>query len=265
MSFKTLFDIGSENFDYYFFNQLQNISPKAKDELPRDISFKLFRGGGKVNATNSSKLNVVSKIFILWKCLKKKWWLFVEDEENGMSTEEFIKLREAAKKRDYSSEKASSLISSGTFVLASKELATNLSYLNYLSNSPAYNYISKNKNKVENKADEWNDRMTYIVKFFRWYEANKKVWVSQYGISIPEWYVLLYLYDGREVFGSPIHKEFYRRTYQSSPTKIKRCFGVLQTKGLISKTGDGRGAKLRITALGVDRVNTILTNYALNC
>jgi hypothetical protein len=101
MSFKTLFDIGSENFDYYFFNQLQNISPKAKDELPRDISFKLFRGGGKVNATNSSKLNVVSKIFILWKCLKKKWWLFVEDEENGMSTEEFIKLREAAKKRDY--------------------------------------------------------------------------------------------------------------------------------------------------------------------
>jgi hypothetical protein len=231
----------------------------------KDISFKLFRGGGKVNATNTSKLNIIYKIYILWKCLRKRWWLIFEDEENGMSTEEFIKLKEYEKKRDYSTERATSLISSGTFVLASKELATNFSYLNYLSNSAAYNFVVKNKNNPTNKADEWNKRMKYLAKVFRWYESNKKVWVSEYGISIPEWYVLLYLYDGNEVLGSPIHKEFYRRTYQSSPTKIKRCFGVLQSKKLIEKTGEARGAKLRITGLGIDTVNRILTKYAIDC
>src|SRR5580692_1256254 len=234
MPIKTLFDIGSENFDIYFFNQLSNIAPKARDELPRDVNFKIFRGGGKVNAINSSKLSFVNKLFILWKSLNKRWWIVVEDTEKGMSPGEFFKLREDVKKRDYSTEKASSLKSTGEFVLANKELSDYFSYLNYLSNGPAYNYVSKPKEKIVNKAAEWNKRMRYIVKVFMAYEQNKKTWVSQYKIEMPEWYVLIYLYDGQEVKGAPIHQVTFRRAYQSSPTKIRKCFAVLQSKGLIT-------------------------------
>jgi len=264
MSEKTLFDLSAENFDYYFANELNKISPESKDSLPEDVSFKIFRGGGKQNTTSTSKLGFIAKLFILWKALNKRWFLLVEDEENGLSTDDFLALRAAQKKRDYKFGTTQWLVSSGTFVLASKELSDSFAYLNRLSLSPSYNFLTKAKNKSSNGAAEWSKQMEYICNFIMTYEANKKRWVADYGISMPEWLVLIYLYHGKEVVGSPIYKSVYKRAYQSSPTKLRRCFGVLQSKGLMQKTGEGNGARLSITPLGKDIVNTILTKYAIN-
>jgi coproporphyrinogen III oxidase-like Fe-S oxidoreductase len=264
MVFKTLFDLSCQNFDYYFANHLEDISPQAKDMLPKDVAFKIFRGGGKVNTLNTSKLSFVAKLYILCKCLRKRWYIVVEDEHRGLSPQEFLNLREQLKKRVYTEDATNKLVTTGEFVYGSKELMDTLGYLNTLSTSKAYTFLAKNKNPVVNKSHEWSKKMQYIVKFILTYEANKKTWVSQYKIEIPEWYVLISLYEGQEVKSSPIHQVTFRRAYQSSPTKIRKCFAVLQSKGLISKTGDRNGTKLRITALGVDLVNTILEKYALN-
>lgn len=261
---KTLFDLECENFDLFFVNELDKISPIAKAELPRDVSFKLFRGGGKLNTKSTSKLGFIAKLYILWKCLNKRWWLVIEDEEKGMTPGQFMELRKAYRKRDYSTDQGNVLKSSGGLVLANKELSECFSYLNRLSTSPAYNYLMGGKNKVNNHTEDWAKKMRYIVNVFAYYESQKKSWVAGMGVSIPEWLVLIYLYPKGEVVGSPIHKEFYKRAYQSSPTKLKRCFGVLQQKGLILKTGTSSASRLSITALGIDTVNTILTKYALN-
>lgn len=264
MSLKTILNLEAENFDYYFANEVDNISPAAKDSLPRDISFKIFRGGGKQDSNSTSKLSFITKLYVLWQALNKRFFIVVEDEENGISTEDFLALRKPQKKRDSSIFMADTLKASGTFILGNKELCDTFAYLNRLSTSPAYNYISKAKNTASKGAAEWSKQMEYICNFIMTYERNKKTWVADHGISIPEWLVLIYLYHGNEVLGSPIYKNVYKRAYQSSPTKLRRCFSVLQAKGLMQKTGDTSGAKLSITALGKDKVNTILTKYALN-
>lgn len=262
---KTIFDIDCEPLDFFFSYEIEKISPQSKSDLPRDVSFKLFRGGGKFNTASTSKLGFLAKLYILWKALRKRWWILIEDEENGLTPGQFMELRKAYKKRDYGMDRANVLISSGSLVLASKELGECMSYLNLLSVSPAYKYLIKGKNKESNPAEEWNRQMEYVVKFISFYEANKKSWVAATGVSIPEWLVLTYLYHRRETNGSPIYKDYYRRAYQSSPTKLRRCFSVLQHKGLIQKTGQSSAAKMSITPLGKDTVNTILTKYALNC
>lgn len=261
---KTLFDIECENFDLFFVNEIEKISPVAKSELPKDVAFKLFRGGGKLNTKSTSKLGFIAKLFILWKALNKRWWLVIEDEEKGMTPGQFMELRKAYRKRDYGTDQGNVLRSSGGLVLANKELSECFSYLNRLSVSPAYNYLLGGKNKVDNHTEDWMRKMRYIANVFAYYESRKKSWVASMGVSIPEWLILIYLYPKGSVNGAPIYKEFYKRAYQSSPTKLVRSFSVLQRKGYIEKTGTTKQAQFNITALGIDTVNTILTRYALN-
>lgn len=262
---KTLFDLSSENLDLFFCHELEKISPQAKSELPKDIAFKLYRGGGKLNTKSTSKLSFLAKLYVLWKCLNKRWWLVIEDENQGITPGQFMELRKLYKKRDYGTDQGNVLTSYGTMVLANKELGESLSYLNNLSNSPAYNYLMGGKNKVDNETEAYSTRMRYIVSTLMFYEARKKTWVAETGITIPEWLVLLYLYSkDTETLGSPIYKDAFKRAYQSSPHKLQQCFAVLQGKKMVQKTGEKRAARLRITALGKETIDRILTKYVLN-
>lgn len=261
---KTLFDIDCENMDLFFSNEVDKISVTAKSELPKDVSFKLFRKGGEFNTSSTSKIGFIGKLYILWKALNKRWWLFIEDRDNGMTPGQFMELRKAYKKREYTAERAGVLKSTGTMVLSNKELSECMAYLNLLSVSPAYNYLMGGKNKVHNHTEDWMKKMRYIVSIFAVYESQKKNWVASTGVSIPEWLILIYLYPKGAVNGAPIYKEFYKRAYQSSPTKLVRSFSVLQRKGYIEKIGSTKQAAFNITALGIDTVNIILTKYALN-
>src|SRR5271170_5589756 len=184
---KTIFDLVCEPLDLFFAHEIEKISPTAKSELPKDISFKLFRGGGKFNTKSTSKLGFIAKLYILWRALNKRWWIVIEDEENGLTIGQFMELRKAYKKREYSQDRGSVLISSGSLVLASKELGECLTYLNRLGASPAYKYLIGTKNKQSSPLSQWTKEMEYIVKFISFYEANKKTWVAATGVSIPEW------------------------------------------------------------------------------
>jgi len=266
MPLKTLFDVSSQNFDFYFANEIEKITPQAKEALPKDISFKLFRGAGKFKPTSMSKLGFLGKLFILWKALGKRWWIVVEDEEKGISINQFEELSKKKNKQQKGIEQSNKLVSSGEFILANKELSDALAYLNQLSVSPAYNYISKVKNMPLNKADKWNTEMKYITRFLCFWEGNKKRWSLQNHVSIPEFLVLMYTYSqDKPLVGSIMYKEIFFQAFQSSPGKIKTAFGTLQSKGYLLKTGFSSGAMLEITPLGKSVVNEILTKYAVNC
>lgn len=262
---KTLFDISSENLDLFFAHELEKITPQAKSDLPKDVAFKLYRGGGKLNTKSSSRLSFAAKLYILWKCLNKRWWVLIEDEEQGITPGQFMELRKAYRKKDYTPERANVLSSYGTMVLANKELAECLTYLNRLSSGPAYNYVMKGKNTVpKNPTTEDAKERSYIIKFLINYEAQKKNIVSGTNLLMSELYVLMLLYDGKEVPTSWIYKEKLKRAYQSSPRKIKSAFGTLQARGLAVKTGVIRGATLQITAAGKDLLNSIMEKHMLN-
>lgn len=262
---KTLFDIDCEALDIFFDHEMGKISSTAKAELPRDVAFKLFRGGGKLNTKSTSKLGFIAKLYVLWKALNKRWWIVIEDEERGMTPGQFMELRKAYRKRDYGLDQARALMASGSLVLANKELGNACSYLNQLSVSPAYNYLVKAKNTPTNKVDKSEQELAYIAKFITFYEGQKKNLVANMGLVMPEFYVLLCLYDGNEVSGNQIYQSRFKRAYQSSPGKIRLAFSTLQSRGFIIKHGRTRGATLQITASGKETIRQCLIKYAVNC
>lgn len=258
------FEVLSENFDLFFANELGKITPDAKDLLPGDVVFKLFRKGGEVNAKSTSKLSFIAKLYILIKCLRKRFYIVIEDEDSGIKLNQFNDIPRLIKERDLSVPNAKDLSAAGAFILGSSEVMTTYSYLNRLSASPAYNYISKARNSVPNGATQDDKAAIAVTKMLIGYESNKKDLVSKTGLNMSEVYVLFLLYPGKEVQSSSIYHETLKRAYQSSPTKIKTAFSSLQQRKYIEKYGTTKKVSLQITPLGRDFVRGILDKYVLN-
>lgn len=262
---KLQFDIDCTNFQYFFEAQAAGITESQRELLPKELLYKLFTKGFRVNTKMSGKLGFLAKLFILFKALKKRWIIIVEDDENGMTEEEYFKFKKLTSKRDYGQDNANELLSHGTFVLGCTELVNTYSRLNHLSNSPAYNYLSKAKNKDYTKPDEYLRNQAYVCRFINHYDSQKKKIVMETGLTMAEWITLTYLYDGLEKLGKVLYTEKFKYSYNSSSTKIKVSFGTLQSKGFITKHGTGKGCKLQITALGKEKVNAVLQKYVVNC
>lgn len=261
---KLITDIQHENFELYFGRSVEHLAPYQKEKLPKETTFKLFRRGGVFSARSTNKLSFLEKIFVLWKALNRRIYIIVEDHENGLDTEAFLKLREDEKKKRVGNEQANEMIVSSTFVLASKELCQTLSYLNEISVSPIYNYLQRFKNTPKSKIADYKHQMNQVMRFFSNYEATKKKMVMESGLNMPEFLVLIYIYNGEITQSSHIYKEVYRYCFQSSKTRIKQAFGSLQVKGYIEKIGVGRYAQIRITVLGTSKINEVTDKYFKN-
>lgn len=259
------FDLQNDNFEYFFLEQVTQMSEHQKERLPKELLYKVFVKGFRVNTKSTSKLSFIAKLFILIRSLNKRWILMIEDDEKGMSEEEFFKWKELTKRRNYTSDSATDLISEGEFVLGNSELFDGFHKLNSLSTSPAYTYIQKTKNNVSLKVPEYNRNMKQIIWFLNNYESIRKKMVVESGITMAEWLTLTFLYDGKEKTGAILYTEKFKYSYNTSSTKIKLSFGTLQNKGFITKYGNGQGCKLQITALGKDKVNSITDKFIVNC
>lgn len=261
---KTIFDIGCENFDHYFASQLPNLTPEAKDGLPRDVIFKLFRKGGNAKSKSTSKLSFLAKLYVLCRSLGKRWYLVIEDEEKGLKLDQFNDIRRLLKERELDVENAGDLTLTGGFIFADRQLSDFFSYLNRLSTSKPYNYLVRAKNAPINPVSEENKAAAYVTQFLTNYEGRKKDFVSQSGMGIPEILVLMALFPGEEMVSSTFYNHLFKRAYQSSPAKIKSAFGLLQHKGYIRKWGVSKGAKMQITPLGKEIFSGIMHKFLLN-
>ena len=240
------------------------MGPLEKSQLPKELMFKMFRRGAVYDAKSSNKLGIAGKMYVLVKSLNKRWIFLVEDDKEGMTEGEFLAWKASLKKGGNTVEEGGKLISRGEFALGSKELMDTYGRLNNLSVSSAYTFLVRNKNQNKSKTAEYKSQMEYLCRFLSFYEAQKKKWVMSIGVSMPEFLVLIFIYHGREVVSSQIHKEVYKYAYNSSTTQIKLAFGSLQRKGLIEKIGRSKGVKIRITGLGSSMVNDIVSKYAVN-
>lgn len=262
--YRSTFNIETDNFELYFEKQLATITEAGKEAIPKDL-MGIFRHDGTLHHGKIRKLDFQAKLWILWRCLKKRVFVVVENEETGIELEEFTELRKAIKRRDLGEKKAEGLATQATFVTGSRDLCDMFSYLRQLSASPAYNYLNKYKNFKPTKTGQHLKEMDYIARFIRHYEGQKKKWNTEKNISMPEWYILIFLYDKEYALGSQIYHDAFKRAYQSSPRRIKTAFGSLQSRGLILKHGKNSGARMQITPMGRELVNSILATYILNC
>lgn len=262
--YRSTFNIETDNFELYFEKQLATITEAGREAIPKELSL-MFHADGSLRHTFIRKMDYQAKLWVLWRCLKKRVWIVVENEETGIGLEEFTKLREAVKRRDYGAKKANELTVRAEFFTGNKELGDMFDYLRQLSASPAYNYLNKYKNFKPTKTGTHVREMNYIVRFLRHFDSNKKKFVIENHLSVPEWYVLISLYDQEFALGAKIYNDTFKKAYHSSPRKIKLAFRTLQTRGYILKHGVNKGARFQITPMGRDLVNSILVKYVLNC
>jgi len=262
---KPMFDIESDNFQLYFEKQMAGITESGREAIPKSLYGYLFAYDGSLKLHNTRKLGFVGRLWILWRCLKKRVWVVVENEESGMGVEEFVEMRKAIQRRDFGVPKAEGFATQAMFITGNRELCDTFQYLNGLSSSGAYNYLLRYKNFRHTKTSENVKELNYIIRFIRHYEAHKKKWVQDKGITVPEWYVLLFLYDKGPTPGSEIYLKTFAKAYHSSQVRIRRAFSTLQTRGWIVKHGQWASSKMEITALGRDVVNSIINTYIINC
>lgn len=261
---KIKYDISSQNFDNYFSVQIAGISEHEKEELPKEINYKIYKRGQRKDARDIVKLSFLSKVFILVKALRKRLVILVEDE-NGMNEEEYFKYKKMLPKRQITVESTKEYIVNADFALVNKEIMDTYSFMNQICSSKHYSYLTKNKNVGVNKTGQWVKEMNYINRFLSYYESNRKRLTINTGVNFSEWMILIYLYSGEYMPTITIHREWYKYSFNSSATKLKLAFSSLQSKGYIDKIGGTVGAKLRITTIGKNKVNEIMQKYVLNC
>lgn len=262
---KLQFDLNSDNFSYFFEKETALMSEAQKELLPKELLFRLYAKGGRVNVKETAKMSFLAKIFVLFKALKKRVIIIVEDDANGMTEEQYFNWKKLTSKQNYSSDNAGKLITEAQFVLGNKELCQTYHRLNGLSGSAAYKYLIAGKNKDYTKPEQWINSMNYINRFLSNYEANRKKIAMQTGLNMSEWLTLIHIYSSGMVKGSPIYQEHYKYSFNSSARKIRQAFSSLQTKGYVEKIGVTNGAKIAITALGKDKVNEIHQKFTVNC
>jgi len=255
-----VYKLENENFDLYVNNEVKKLSEDERKSLPTKLMLKICNRSGRFLARN--KLSFFEKIFTLWKARGKRFYIVIEDEEQGMSLSDFEKYRSNELKNKVDREELGSPYEQakleGFFVLGTKELCDTFSYMNKTTCSPMYNYLVKAKNFPPSKISQYKQEVNYIVRFLWTYESIKKKLNTSLRLNMPELLILMYLYEGKTMVSSDIHKKVFRYCYQSSVTKIKVSFGTLQNMGMITKIGFKRNAKLSITELGKEKVNQVL-------
>jgi hypothetical protein len=259
------YDIQCDNFDEFFNLQVAKASENQRALLSKELLSNLYLFSGKARMDKIRKMNFFSKMFVLFKMLKKRCIIIVEDEVNGMNEEAFFKWKKMLHKQEYTTGSSDELITQASFTLGNKELVDTFHRINGLSVSNAYSYMIGSKNKSPKAKTSWQDNMDYIFRFLCHYEGNRKRISMQTGLNMPEWLVLIYLYKGEWTQGKAMYQERYKYSFNTNARSIRSAFGSLRASGYIEKVGETVNAKLRITALGRDKVNEIAQKFIVNC
>lgn len=257
------YDLQNENFDLYVANTLSEMTEYERNLLPTKLMMKICTKTGAFDSKKANKMSFFEKIYALWKAKGRRFYIVVEDEENGLSHQEFQELRENIAKTKKTQKQMDDPFEKtkieNYFLLGSKELCDTFSYMNKINCSPFFNYLLKTKNSPTSKISKFKQEVNYIVRFIWRYEAVKKKINASLQLTMPELLILLYLYEGQPMVSSTIHNTIFKYCYQSSPSKIKQGFITLQQRGLIVKTGGTSNAKMSITELGKEKVNELIS------
>ena len=256
---KSDFQLNSENFEMYFMKQITGMSDAAKEALPKELSAYIMHPDGRFKLSKIPKLGFLAKLWMLWKCAKKRVWIVVENEESGLNLEEFLALRKGIRERDVGVQRAMDLQLTATFVTSDRELSNTFNYLARVSNSPAYNYLIKEKNfRQSNDMSEHEKRMRYIARILKEYEINKAKWMKSKGLRRTSIIALFHFFER----GEAQVKQAAISGFISGRT-LSNCLAPLCARGYIERVGIKKNGVYRITSEGASVVHYILNNYVI--
>lgn len=255
------FDLQMENFDGYFEWTVKGMSPEQRNKIPDNLKKKLIlQSNGKMRP---SKLAFAEKLFILQKAFDKKWYIVVEGQqgEEAMSMEHYQKFREQRLWNDVRSSEANLMLVDGSFVVGDKDLIRWLFHLNDVCVSGAYNYGLKVRNVRPQNIFKERKSLHYFIRLLLFYEGSKRRIIRDFSLSMPEFYCLLYFYDGEKKKASPLYEDVLSAAVSLNKGIILRAIKRLNDKKYLDRYGSGQDTNYSITSFGINVVNDILVKY----
>lgn len=243
-----------------FLEEMGRATPSQRERMPAGMAVKVFKKSGLVT---TKRLHFLQQLYILQLCLNKKIFIVVEGEGDGMGVEDFERHKKDMKKSQYPSAEAGVFLSTGTMVVGNKELIEWMGYLNNYFVGPAMNYALKLKNSQPVKFGSYLKEMVYFMSVLANYEGNKKKIIRHAGVTIPDWYVLMYLYDGKEKRAPDVYDRFYKDAINASRKQIMDSFKKNVHNGNVQAIGKAKATVYKITALGKSVVNDIVHKYII--
>lgn len=259
----------NELYDRNLENLLENITPEQKKQIPNQLLVKIFKN----KAASVNTLSEQQKDYIYYFLFNKRIYKIVEDNERGMNIEEFIKARDTysrnrqAKKMLTVPDATGDMHFYGMFILGTKDLVDAMSYFWIVSHMPTFKLLSevrKTAKRIKNsKMEQVKHHTINLVRMISNYEAVKKRIPMEYSLTMPEWYMLMFFYDG-EKKGSTGYREKYIYAYSASKNNLAGALVRLTKDGFLDRRGKAGRATYSLTPKGKDIVDKILLKVILN-
>lgn len=258
MDFK--FDFQADNFRRFFDFKVAQMTNAQKENIPAELLAKIFRRDGKIT---TKYISFVQQLYILAQSQLSNVFVCIEDRDSGIGMEEYTKFKRKQNGRKSDAEQAEQYLAHGSMTLVNKDVAAYLTHLNAVSFSRAMNYILKLKNTKQPLLPDLETEFIFITNVLANYEGSKKKMIRRDQLSMPEWYVLLYLCDGEEKGGAAIYRYKYLDAINASRLQILKAFKKLIAMNYIQGFGKTKKATYKITYLGKSKVTEMFRKYIL--
>ncbi len=253
----------SEGFDNYFNGLISNATEEQREAMPEDIFFK-FKRNKEGRYLDVGKTNFFEKLSILWKVFKKDIYIFIRDDENGITGDDFRQWEREELARAYNDKNARDLITRAEFVLGANDICNGMHFRRMVGASGMFRYLTENRGQKVSSTALARNGLRDLCRMLIYYEGSKKKMAREVNLTVPEWYILLHFSDGVEKKGSQVYSGLYFHAFNASQAQMLNGLKRLTHAGFIQKFGVTNIATYRITALGMDLINKVVTKYVLN-
>lgn len=256
-------DLYNPQFDHYFIDKLNNITPEERALLPERLSFKIYKFGIE---GSSERLTFQEKMWILSVVFKQSVTIMVEDRKNGIGMREYGKARAANRGKINNGELLDEMQVHSAFVIGDRELMAASLYMDHVCCSNIFSLVKeiikntghkKNQQFIKSKKD-----VNEILKFLTNYEAKKRRIALDYGMTMPKWYALLYFSTG-EKLGADFYNRDFQYAYASNRITLHRDMKWLQENGYLMRRGEKLKYRYSVTGAGLNLLNRIMDNIIL--
>lgn len=264
---KSRYNYKNDGFDMMLTALLDNITEEQKSLLPAELLHKIYRSTNP----NVNLLSDSQKDYILATVFNKKVLKVIMDEENGITAEELMKLKDVWRKKKNAHVNASDLAENmsinGEFVLADRDLYEGISYMALVGYAPIFKVVMaarRGAKKYKANNPDFKIWLDNITNMFGHYESNKKRLVTEMGLeNLSEWYALLHFYSG-EKKGSSLYKERFKYAFSTCAANLRIAMYRLKKEGYLDSRGAAKNAVVVCSPKGRAVVDKMLTKFILN-
>jgi hypothetical protein len=256
-------DIYNENFNVYFVEKLNNMSPVQRNKLPLGLAFKIFQQGTKAS---SARLNFNERMWILAVVFGHKITLSIDDD-GGIDGKDLKAARKAQKGQMLNGELLEQMKLKSAFVLSDRDLMRSLMYMNHVCSTPIYTLIrneivANTSNIVDQRFKASRDKLQSVLKLLQNYEANKRRMFLDFKLSTCEWLALLYFSTGERP-ASPFYDGDMLYSYNSSRANLHGAMKRLEVEGFLDRRGMNGSFKCSLSSKGINLLNDILDKIVM--